>query len=100
EVQDVFFLPRPLDWNDLHPDPLEVPAVALVLGSTLLDLASGALAIAQVEGAFVRPDHRLTRQPIELRSDRLMPRWDYYRRVVRFTRRLAVGWRPRRRAWW
>jgi isopentenyldiphosphate isomerase len=101
EVQDVFFLDHPLDLARLRPDPGEVPALVLISGAELRALAAGRVESVVCPGGETLPDSRVNPEPIELRADRLMPRTgDYYSRAVHFSRRLATGWRPRRRSWW
>ena len=101
EVQDIYFLERPIELSALAPDPSEVPAVALVTGKMLLDLTEGRCHQATVTGARVGPSGTVRPAEIALSADRLIVRADgYYGKAVSFARKLARGHKPARRTWW
>lgn len=97
EIQDVFFLRRSLRLGDLHPDPAEVSAVALVPAAALGPLSAGRLESIEVSGAEAGGSEGVFR----LRPRELVPRaGDYYGKVGRFARRRAELRGSVRRRWW
>lgn len=102
EVQDVFFLHRPIQVRDLRPDGTEVPAVAVVSGQHLLQLAARRISVVEAAGGRVGPNRAVLPEPIFLAADRLVPRENrYYEKAVRFGRALVNGYAAGlRRRWW
>ncbi|MBI4213689.1 MAG: NUDIX domain-containing protein [Chloroflexi bacterium] len=102
EVQDVFFLHRHIQLQDLRPDGAEVPAVAVVSGRHLIKLAAGLVPLVEATGGRVGPNRAVLPEPIFLEADRLVLRENrYYEKAVRFGRALVNGSRARlRRRWW
>ena len=101
EIQDVFFLFRPLWLAQLHPDPTEVSGLARVPLDTLYQLAQSRLADAVAPGARVAASGRLETLDVALSPSLLVPRSGrYYQKATRFARRFVLdGIRPRPR-WW
>lgn len=102
EVQDVFFLSRPVRLESLAPAPDEVVGVAVVPAGALARLAAGRLARLEAPGGPVLPNGRVRPEVVLLTPDALVPRAGaYYRKVARVAEALARGEEAGRRPrWW
>jgi ADP-ribose pyrophosphatase YjhB (NUDIX family) len=102
EVQDIYFLLRPVALTALAPEPGEVAAVAIVPATALGRLAAGRLSPVAVAGGPVDPDRHVANETIVLTPEQLVPRsGNYYGKATRLARALATGAATvRRRRWW
>jgi isopentenyldiphosphate isomerase len=101
EVQDVYFLFRPVDLRTLRPDPREVIAVARLPATAFARLADGSVSRIGALGGPVDSRGRVDPATIELVQAELLPRADgYYARAAGFAVDLVLG-RPRAEpSWW
>ena len=84
EVQDVYFLKRPVDVQALRPNS-EVIAVAAIPASALTQLAGGTLPRATGIGGVIDEHGLIEGEQVEVAAVDLVPRADgYYGRVASF----------------
>ena len=101
EVQDVYFLTRPVDLAALRPAPAEVIGVARLPHMALAGLADGSLPRVVAGGGPVNELGHVAAGTIEVCADELLPRTDgYYARVAAFAADLVRGKSKSEPGWW